>query len=153
MTRLFGSRGRYGIGLAGVGVLCTILAGCGGGGGAGGAPSSQAGTGSSSIIAGVSAATLQWNAPNQDMSGACINVASYQIHYGTSSTNLTQTATVPAGTVSCTNSGTTNACGPIQSCTYPIKNLSSGTWYFAVQVTDVSGQQSGYSSIAPDSIP
>ena len=143
----FTSRGIHSVGLVGVGMLCVMLAGCGGG-----QSSGQTSTGTSSVISGVSSATLTWDAPNQDLSGACINVASYQINYGTSATNLSQTATVPAGSMSCTNTGTTNACGPIQSCTYPIANLPAGTWYFTVQVTDTSGQHSGDSSVASDSV-
>ena len=147
VTTLMGLRGRCGAGLIGISVLCTMLAACGGG-----SSSSQAGAGSGSTIAGVSKATLTWTAPNQDMNGACINVSSYQIHYGTSAASLSQTATVQASTVSCTNTGATNACGPILSCTYPVANLPAGTWYFSVQVTDTSGQQSGYSSIATESL-
>ena len=149
MTTVMGLRGRCGVNLFGIGVLCTMLAACGGGGGS---SSSQAGTGSGSTIGGVSTATLAWTAPNQDMTGACINVSSYQINYGTSADSLSQTATVQAGTVSCTNTGATNACGPVESCTYPIANLPAGTWYFAVQLTDTSGQQSGQSSIVTESL-
>ena len=147
MIKRFRSRGIVGVGLVGVVMLCVTLAGCGGG-----QSSGQTSTGASSVISGVSSATLTWDAPNQDLSGACINVASYQINYGTSATNLSQTATVPAGSVSCTDSGTTNACGPIQSCTYPVAKLPAGTWYFTVQVTDTSGQHSGDSSVASDSV-
>ena len=144
MTTVMGLRGRCGVNLFGIGVLCTMLAACGGGGGS---SSSQAGT-----IGGVSTATLAWTAPNQDMTGACINVSAYQINYGTSADSLSQTATVQAGTVSCTNTGATNACGPIESCTYPIANLPAGTWYFAVQLTDTAGQQSGQSIIVTESL-
>lgn len=159
MTGHLGSRGKCGIGLVGVGVLCVILAGCGGGGN--GAISSYSAVGSSSPAGGspggVAYPTLTWDAPNQNMGGACINVATYQIHFGTSSTNLSQTISLPAGSVTCTNSSTTNACGPVQSCTYAAKNppsgtWTSGTWYFAVQVVDGSGQQSGYSGVVSDLI-
>ncbi len=150
MSGLFGSRSGFGVAVAGVGVLCAMLSACGGGGGAA-ASSAPAGAGSPSAVA--PAATLTWNAPNQELSGACINgISSYQIHYGTSAVNLTQTATVQASAVSCTDSGIANACGPILSCTYPVRDLTSGTWYFAVQVTDTSGQSSGYSNIAAKSI-
>ncbi|MHB8409466.1 MAG: hypothetical protein ACYDHY_15465 [Acidiferrobacterales bacterium] len=155
MSRLFGLRSRFGIAVAGVGILCATLSACGGGGGGGGTTTSSApaGTGSSPVVASV--ATLTWDTPNQDMSGACISgVSSYQIHYGTSADSLSQTATVQSSAVSCTNSGISTACGPIQSCTYPVKNLTSGaTWYFAVQVTDTSGQSSGYSNMASKAIP
>ncbi len=119
-----------------------LLAGCGGGN-----PSGQALTGT------FSAATLAWDAPNEIMSDACINVASYQIAYGTSPTNLNETATVPAGSVSCANTSTSNACRPAQSCTYSISSLSSGTWSFVVQVADTARQQSGGSTLAGINLP
>ena len=144
---------RSAIGLGGIGVLCLILAGCGGGGSSG--ATSAAGLPSFSASPGSTPATavLTWDAPNQDMGGSCINVTSYQISYGTSADNLSQTTTVPAGSVSCTNTSTTNACGPVQSCTYSIANLASGVWYFAVEVTDTAGQQSGESAIASATLP
>ena len=134
-----------------VGFCSVLLAACGGGGGT--SPGAAQATSSSPSVSPAGVATLTWNAPNQTLGGSCVDVASYQVHYGTSPASLGQTQNVPSGSVSCVNSGASDACGPIQSCTDPVGNLSSGVWYFAVQVTDTSGQQSGYSSVASTPIP
>ena len=151
MAKYFGRRACHQASLAFVGLLCLVLSGCGGGGSSAtgnpsAAPPTQSKTSNASAI-------LTWDAPNQDMSATCINVASYHIGYGTSSSGLTQTVNVPSSSISCTNTGTTDSCGPIQSCTYSIANLPSGTWYFDVSVTDTGGQQSGESPIVSTTLP
>ncbi|MDA8382836.1 MAG: hypothetical protein M0037_07230, partial [Betaproteobacteria bacterium] len=61
--------------------LCSLsLAACGGGGAS--APGAAQATSPSPSTAPAGVATLAWDAPNQTLGGACIDVASYQVHYG-----------------------------------------------------------------------
>lgn len=69
--------------------------------------------------------TLSWTPPGTRMDGTSLSLSeidSYRISYGTSENNLSQSATVPAGTSS-----------------FTLEGLASGTWYFRVQVVDTSG--------------
>ena len=62
-------------------------------------------------------ASLDWTAVTQNMDGTTLtNLAGYNIHYGTSAGNMSQTIQV-------TNPSLT---------AYVVTNLSSGAWYFAV---------------------
>jgi fibronectin type 3 domain-containing protein len=81
------------------------------------------GTGSSSV-------SLSWDAPTQNNDGSPIsNLAGYKIHYGTSSSEYTET-------VALSNAGLTR---------YVIDNLKSGTYYFAITAYNAQGLESSLS--------
>jgi hypothetical protein len=82
-------------------------------------------------------ATVNWTPPLDNTDGSVIsNLAGYKIHYGTSSTNLSQTVQV-------TNTGLTS---------YMLSNLASGTWYFGVTAYNSSGGESALSNISAKTI-
>ena len=82
-------------------------------------------------------ATVNWTPPLDNTDGSVItNLAGYKIYYGTTSTNLNQTAQI-------TNVGLTS---------YILSNLASGTWYFAVTAYDSGGGESALSNIATKTI-
>jgi hypothetical protein len=92
---------------------------CGGGGGGSGAGS----------ISPSGSATLAWDAPTTNTDGSPLtDVAGYKVHYGTSSGNYTKVIDV----------------GHVK--TYKIEGLRSDTYYFAVTVYDISGNESAYSN-------
>ena len=55
---------------------------------------------------------------------------------------------VAIGDVSCQSSGVTGACGNVPVCTATVSsaNLTSGSWYIAIQAYDSLGNMSGYSN-------
>jgi hypothetical protein len=84
-------------------------------------------------------ATLSWTAPTQNADGSPLtNLASYRIHWGTSSRNYTESVTI-------NNPGLT---------TYVLGNLLSGTtYYFATTDGNSLGEFSAYSNEATKTIP
>jgi hypothetical protein len=82
-------------------------------------------------------ATLTWAAPTQNTDGTPItNLSGYVVSYGNSQGALSQT-------VSITSPATL---------TYTVKNLGTGTWYFAVSSTESDGTTSALSSIVSKTI-
>lgn len=76
--------------------------------------------------------TLNWNVPTSNTNGTPLtDLASYTIDYGTSSSALNQSIAVsdPAAT------------------TYTFRNLTSGTWYFAITAVTSDGTQSALSNV------
>jgi Fibronectin type III domain len=110
--------------------LGFALSGCGGGG-AGGAASSQSSSGGTGFgtppTASIGAVTLNWRPPTQNTDGSPLtNLTGFDIHYGTSSHDYTQTVTV-------SNPGIA---------TYVVDNLSPGKYYFSVTAVNSDGAQS-----------
>ena len=76
--------------------------------------------------------TLDWTPPTENSDGSVLtDLAGYQIHYGLSKDNLTQTAKI-------TNPGLTS---------YVVDQLPAGTWYFDVAAYSKSGLESVASAI------
>ncbi|MBW4051980.1 MAG: fibronectin type III domain-containing protein [Proteobacteria bacterium] len=137
-----------GVYLCAVAALGLALSGCGGGGGggsaaagsaaAGAASTAQAATSSTVVSSGsnpptasIGAVTLNWTAPTQNTDGTPLtSLAGYNIHYGTSSGNYTQTVNV-------SNPGIA---------TYVVDNLSPGTYYFSVSAVNAQGTESPLSA-------
>lgn len=83
-------------------------------------------------------ATVSWTPPVANTNGSTItNLAGYRIHYGNSSSNLSQIVQVA-------NVGLTS---------YTLSSLSSGTWYFAVSAYNSSGTESSLSNLSSKTIP
>lgn len=134
MTNAKRGRGsRRGISLCVVAALGFALSACGGGG--------SAGVGTSDATAGSATAapptasngevTLNWSPPTQNTNGSTLtNLAGYDIHYGTSSGDYTQS-------VSVSNPGIA---------TYVVDNLTPGTYYFSVGAVNSQGVESPLSS-------
>jgi len=71
--------------------------------------------------------TFSWEPPTQNSDGSPIsNLAGYKIHYGTNSSDYTQTVAVA-------NAGLTR---------YVVDNLPSGTYYFAITAYNAQGLES-----------
>ena len=112
----------------------VALSGCGGGGGpAGAAATSQAATGVASSApptpptASSGAVTLNWTPPTENTDGTPLtNLAGYDIHYGTSPGDYSQS-------VSVSNPGLA---------TYVVDNLGPGTYYFSIGAVNSSGAES-----------
>jgi Putative Ig domain len=83
-------------------------------------------------------ATLKWTAPTTNTNGSALtDLAGYHIYYGKSPSAMTTSITVP-------NPGTMS---------YTINNLSSGTWYFAVNAYTTGGTESSLSNTGSKAIP
>lgn len=97
---------------------------------------------------------LAWEAPNQNVDGSCLtDLTGYELHRGPSQGNYTVSETIMVNAVSCANSGESNACGAIQTCTYTVNNLPDGTWHFALRAFDAIGEISSYSNDASITMP
>jgi hypothetical protein len=76
--------------------------------------------------------TLSWAAPTENTDGSALtDLSGYEIHYGTTATQLTQKISI--GTVGISN--------------YVVENLGSGTWYFEVVAVNTIGVESAPSSM------
>ena len=83
-------------------------------------PAKPSGSASTSI-------SLVWEAPTQNSDGSPItNLAGYKIHYGTSSSDYTETVAL--------NNASLNR--------YVVDNLKSGTYYFAITAYNAQGLES-----------
>ncbi len=83
-------------------------------------------------------ATLDWTAVTQNLDGTTLtNLAGYNIHYGSSAANMSQTIQV-------TNASLT---------AYVVTNLSSGAWYFAVAAYTSGGTEGALSNVGSKTIP
>jgi hypothetical protein len=83
-------------------------------------------------------ATLDWTTVTHNMDGTTLtNLAGYNIHYGSSASNMNQTIQV-------TNPSLT---------AYVVTNLSSGAWYFAVAAYTSGGVEGVLSNVGSKSIP
>lgn len=107
--------------------LGFALSACGGGSGA-----TSTSAVSANLPAGASkAVTINWMPPTQNTDGTTLtNLTGYDIHYGTSSGNYTQTINV-------SNPGLA---------TYVVDNLAPGTYYFTVAAVNSHGTESPLSS-------
>jgi Putative Ig domain len=87
---------------------------------------------------GSGAATLDWTPPTDNTDGTSLtNLAGYQINYGTTANDLTQTVRIA-------NPGLTS---------YMVTDLSIGTWYFAVEAYNTAGVLSAPSNVVSKTIP
>ena len=113
-------------------ILTLALAGCVAGGGSGGSSSSGSGSGSESGSGGDASALLSWVAPASREDGSPMNLSDiekYEIHYGTSSGNYTNSVTVNDPHVT----------------ERTVNGLHPGTYYFAMRVYDTDGLASRFS--------
>jgi hypothetical protein len=82
-------------------------------------------------------ASLSWMPPSANSDGsALLDLSGFVVLYGSSPTELTQTISIDNPSVT----------------TYVVENLTSGTWYFAVQAANSSGARSELSSVASKTI-
>ncbi|HEY6517723.1 MAG TPA: fibronectin type III domain-containing protein [Steroidobacteraceae bacterium] len=132
MTNAKRGRGsRRGFYLWVVAALGFALSGCGGG--AAGAASTGASSASSvdPPTGNDGDVTLNWMPPTENTNGSALtNLAGYNIHYGTSSGDYTQSVPV-------SNPGIA---------TYVVDNLTPGTYYFSVGAVNSQGVESPLSS-------
>jgi len=134
MTNAKRGRGsRRGFYLCTVAALGFALSACGGGssGAVGSAATSQADTSGVSSsdppTANSAAVTINWTPPTENTDGSPLtNLSGYDIHYGTSSGNYTQS-------VSVSNPGIA---------TYVVDNLAPGTYFFTVNSVNSAGTES-----------
>jgi hypothetical protein len=83
-------------------------------------------------------ATLDWTAVTQNDNGTTLtNLAGYNIHYGTSASNMSQTIRVSNPSLTA----------------YVVSNLSSGAWYFAVAAYTSAGNEGVLSNVGSKTIP
>lgn len=133
--------------------LCALLSGCGGGDdqSAGTDPSNSGSSPPSTGLVGP--VTLTWEAPNQHVDDTCLtDLSGYRIYQGSSPGNYAIAETVLVNAVVCSSSGTMNACGPVQTCSYTLYSIPSGTWYFALQAFDASNEASGFSNVVSKTV-
>ena len=82
-------------------------------------------------------ATLSWTTPTSNVDGSTLlDLAGYRIYYGTSAGSLGQVIDLPIA----------------QATSYLVKDLSSGTFYFAVTAYTSSGAESAQSNVASKTI-
>ena len=94
-------------------------------------------------------ALVTWEAPTAKIDGSCLSdLQSYRINYGLASSVYDSHQTVDAGSLSCVDTGKTDSCGQVKSCSYMVDNLGEASWYFAVQAVDSGGNVSDYTNEA-----
>lgn len=82
-------------------------------------------------------ATLSWTPPTQNSDGSALtNLAGYEILYGQTANNLTQTISITNPSIN----------------TFVVDNLTSGTWFFAVMARNAIGITSPLSNVAQKTI-
>lgn len=81
-------------------------------------------------------ASLSWTPPTENTDGSALTLAGYEIRYGRSAGDLSQS-------VSIDNPGLS---------TYVLENLTAGTWYFAVAALNAQGVSSSLSNVASKTI-
>ena len=82
--------------------------------------------------------TLSWTAPGTRIDGSSISLSeidSYQVNYGQSAGNLTQSISVPG-----------------EETSYTFEQLEPGIWYFSVQVRDDQGLLSSPSEVVSETV-
>ena len=103
--------------------IALVMTACGGRG------EPQGGGGGSG--SGTFTATLEWEAPTTNMDQSCLtNLAGYTLTYGNASGATSHQESIPLSSLACVNTNTVTACGTVQTCTYTVRGLSSGQWYF-----------------------
>jgi hypothetical protein len=81
--------------------------------------------------------TLSWTSPTSNTNGtAATELAGYRIYYGSKATQLNQVVTVEGAEVT----------------DYAFRDLSSGTWYFAVAAYNSDKVESGLTAVVPVAI-
>ena len=82
-------------------------------------------------------AALSWMAPTENSDGSPLtDLAGFVVLYGLSPTELTETIAIDNPSVT----------------SYVVENLTSGTWYFAVQASNSNGARGELSSVASKTI-
>lgn len=84
--------------------------------------------------AGSASVALDWDSPTTNVDQSCLtNLSGYVISYGTSPGAYSFSETIPIGSVglTCVNTSTSTTCGTVQTCTYTVRGLSLGQWYFS----------------------
>jgi len=109
------------------------VAGCGSGSGGSGT-SSVEGSGTIADNTTSGSITLAWDAPTNSDGTPVVNVAGYNVHYGTS----------PGSYDKKVNTGTQTTC--------TINGLVPGTYYVAVTCYDSAGNESGFSNEASKTV-
>jgi hypothetical protein len=115
-------------------VLATLLSGCNDPGSSMASASAPQEANSGS---GIASATLSWEAPTSNTNGTpLMDLAGYRIYYGSSATDLSQSAQIRSVGIQ----------------TYVIDGLGAGTWYFAVMAVTSTGVESALSNIVAKTI-
>lgn len=125
-----------------VAVASILLAGCGGGGGGSKASSTSSTVGNSpstgpSTVQVQGSASLSWTAPDSNTDGSVLrDLTGFVVLYGTSPSGLTSAIEINNPSID----------------RYIVENLTSGTWYFAVQAVNSAGIRSQLSGMASKTI-
>jgi predicted phage tail protein len=132
MTKAKRGRGsRRGFYLCGAAALGFALSGCGGGSGPASTAATSQAASSSALPTSSAAVTINWLPPTENTDGTPLtDLTGYDIHYGSSSGNYTQTVSVSNGGIA----------------TYVVDNLTPGTYYFSVAAVNTAGTESPLSS-------
>ena len=116
--------------------VAIVITACGGEGGGtssdwntytvGGPPGRGGGGGGGTFTA-----TLEWESPTTNGDQSCLtNLAGYTVTYGNIPGATTYQESIPVSNLACVSTSTVTACGTVQTCTYTVRGLSSGQWYF-----------------------
>lgn len=97
--------------------------------------------------------TLAWDSPSAETNQACpAQLSGYKIYMGNAPGVYSITQTLPINGLSCSPTGQAGSCGAIQTCSYGISGLASGTWYFSVTAYDSAGTESVFSNTASHTV-
>jgi hypothetical protein len=89
------------------------------------------------VGAGSGSVTLAWTIPTENTNGTPLtNLAGFKVSYGTSASDLSQSATIA-------NPGITS---------FVVNDLSAGTWYFAVEAYNTAGTYSSASNVGSTTV-
>lgn len=115
--------------------LALSVAACGGGGQGPGVSNGMAAVNQVPIAQGT--ATLNWTPVTQNADGTpATDLAGYEIYYGTSASAMNTTVVLSDSSLT----------------TYVARNLSSGTWYFAVAAYTSGGADGVRSNVASKTV-
>ena len=88
-------------------------------------------------------AVLEWDVPMMRDDGSCLwDLKGFVVSWGTGPDQLLEAERIPLEELSCRGTGEKTPCGEIQRCTFTVKGLSPGTWYFVVRAYDEQWRES-----------
>jgi hypothetical protein len=124
------------LGLLGAALGLSVAA-CGNAGVSQGAATINNSNGGEGVTSGNGTATLTWTAVTQNTDGTLLtDLAGYKVFYGVSASAMNTVALLSDPTLT----------------TYVVRNLPSGTWYFAVAAYTSSGTEGAMSNIGTKTI-
>lgn len=105
-------------------------------------PTPEPDDGTTAGSGGAGYAVLRWQEPSRNTDGSTLrDLVGYKVSYGLSPGVYNETLNVDMSEVDCDQDS-----ADLRVCRYTVSDLSSASWYFAVQATDMDGNDSAFSN-------